>query len=168
MANMTSYAPPAALVEDLRRLTESELSRPARLGHLGLLLAASTMTAIVSALLLTEPSLPPRASIALGVMTAIGLSWTGFAGWVLTRRRILLGRHRVVAGRLAVAFSGVFCAGALAVGYTSSSRSAFAAAGLGALMLLIAAAILMRARRDVARLSKRRDELERQLGRRDG
>ena len=161
---MTTHIPPPALIEDLRRLTEVELSRPARMGYLGLLLAASTMTAVVTALLLTEPSLPQRTSIALGVMVVIGLSWIGFAGWVLTRRRILLGHHRVVAGRLAVAFSSVFCIGSLAVGYATSNRSALAAAALGAVMVLIAAAILIRARRDVERLSTRRDELERQLG----
>jgi RNA polymerase sigma-70 factor (ECF subfamily) len=55
---------------------------------------------------------------------------------------------------------------ALAVGYATSSRSAIAAAALGVLMLLIATAMLVRAGRDVERLSKRREELERQLGRR--
>jgi hypothetical protein len=161
---MTTHVPPPALLEDIRRLTEVELSRPARLGYLALLLAATTMTVIVTALLLTEPALPLRASIGLGVIMVIGLSWIGFAAWVLTRRRIPLGRHRVVAGRLAVTFSSVFCAGSLAVGYATSNRSAIAAAGLGAVMVLIAAAILIRASRDVERLSKRRDELERQLG----
>ena len=163
---MTNHVPPSPLLEDLRRITDAELSRSARIGYLGLLLAASAMTAIVTGLLLTEPSLPLRASIALGVMAVIGMTWTGFAGWVLTRRRILLGHHRVVAGRLAVTFSSMFCVGALAVGYATSSRSPIAAAGLGGVMLLIAAAILIRARRDVARLSKRREELESQLGRR--
>ena len=163
---MTDRTPPSTLVEDLRRITEAELSRPARMGYVGLLLAASTMTAIVIALLFTEPSLPLRTSIALGVLAVIGLSWIGFAWWVLTRKRILLGRHRVVAGRLAVTFSSVFCVGALAMGYATSSRSAAAAAALGMLMLLMATALLIRARRSVERLSRRRDELARQLGRR--
>jgi hypothetical protein len=163
---MTDHTPPPALVDDLRRLTASALSRPARMGYVGLLLAASTMTVIVTALLITEPSLPLRASIALGVLAVIGLSWVGFAGWVLTRKRILLGRHRVVAGRMAVGFSAVFCIGALAVGYATSSRSAFTAAAMGVVMVAIATAMLARARWSVEQLSKRRDELERQLGRR--
>ena len=95
----------------------------------------------------------------------MGLSWVGFAVWVLTHKRILLGRHRVVAGRLAVGFSVVFCIGALAVGYATSSRSAVTAGAMGVLMLVIATAMLIRARRSVEQLSKRRDELERQLGR---
>ena len=163
---MTDHTPPPALVDDLRRITASELSRPARIGYVSLALAASTMTVIVTALLLTEPSLPLRASIALGVLAVIGVSWVAFALWVLTRRRILLGRHRVVAGRMAVGFSAVLCIGALAVGYATSSRSAFAAAAMGVLMILIATVMLVRARRTVEQLSKRRDELERQLGRR--
>jgi hypothetical protein len=163
---MTDHTPPSAMVDDLRRLTASELSRPAQVGYLGLLLAASAMTAIVTALLVTEPSLPMRASIALGVVVVIGMSWMGFALWVLTHKRPLLGRHRVAAGRMAVGFSAVFCIGAGAVGYATSSNSAFAAAFLGALMLLIATALLISARRNVEQLTKRRDELERQLGRR--
>jgi hypothetical protein len=134
---------------------------------MGLLLAAATMTVIVTALLVTEPSLPRRASIALGVLAAIGLSWVSFAVWVLSNRRILFGRHRVMASRMAVGFSVLFCAGALAVGYATSSRSAFVAAAMGAPMIVIATAMLVRARRRVERLSKRRDELEQQLGRRD-
>ena len=160
---MTHPTAPLELTEELRRLTASELSRAARMRYVGLLLAASTMTVIVTALLITEPSLPLRTSIALGVLAVIGLSWVAFAAWVLTRRRILLGRDRVVAGRLAVVFSAVFGVGATAVGYVTSSRTPFAAAAMGVGMLVIAVAMLVRARRNVERLSKRRAELERQL-----
>jgi hypothetical protein len=153
------------LVDDLRRLTTSELSFRARMGHVALLLAASAMTAIVTALLITEPSLPLRASIALGVVAVIGASWMAFAMWVLLHTRVLLGRHRVVAARMALAFSSVFCLGAAAVGYATPSRSAFAAAAMGVLMIAIASGMLIRARRHVEQLSSRRDELERQLGR---
>ena len=163
---MTDYTPPSPLVDDLRRLTASELSLPARLGYVGLLLAAATMTVIVTALLITEPLLPLRASIALGILAVMGLSWVCFAVRVLSHRRILLGGHRVVAGRLAVGFSAVFCIGALVVGYATSSRSALAAAAMGAVMIAIAVGMLVRARRSIERLSERRDELERQLGRR--
>jgi hypothetical protein len=163
---MIDHTPLTPSADDLRRLTRSELSFPARMGYVGLLLAASTMTIIVTALMVTEPSLPLRASIALAVMAVIGLSWVGFAVWVLSYRRILLGRHRLVAGRMAVGFSVVFCVGGVLVGYATSRRSAFAAAAMSALMIVIATAMLVRARRRVEQLSKRRDELERQLGRR--
>jgi hypothetical protein len=65
--------------------------------------------------------------------------------WVLSNRGILFGHHRVVAGRMAVGF---------------------VAAAMGAFMIPIATSRLVRAKRRVAELSKRRDELEEQLGRR--
>ena len=98
-------------------------------------------------------------------MAAIGLSWMGFAVWVLSHKRILLGRQRIVASRLAVAFGSVFVVGALLIGYATARPSALAAAGLGALMLSVALSMLIRARRAFTQLSKRREVLERQLGR---
>jgi hypothetical protein len=162
---MTRHTPPPALAAELRRLTSVELSLPARIGYVALLLAASALTTVVSALWLTEPGLPGRTSIALAVMAAIGVSWIAFAVWVLTNRRILLGRQRVVAGRMAVAFTTVFVLGALLVGSVTSNTAALAAAGLGLLMLLAALTMWLRARRAFADLSKRREALEQQLGR---
>ena len=162
---MTRHTPPPTLAAELRRLTNVELSMPARIGYVALLLAASALTVVVSALWLTEPELPRRTSVALAVMTVIGMSWIAFAVWVLRNRRILLGRQRVVASRMAVAFTTVFVAGALLVGYESASTTAWAAAGLGLLMLLVALTMWLRARRAFAQLSKRREALERQQGR---
>jgi hypothetical protein len=164
---MTHPTPPATLADDLRQLTALELSLPSRLRYVALLLAASAMSAIVIALLVTEPSLPMRTSMALGVMAIIGVSWMIFAAWVLTRTRLLLGSHRIVAGRLAVAFSTVFVIGAVAVGLTTSNASPFAAAAMGAVMLSVAVAMLARAKRQFAQLSRRRDELQRLLGQED-
>jgi hypothetical protein len=163
---VTAYTPPSELAHDLRRITVLELSVAARMRYVGLLLAASAMTAIVTALLITEPSLPLRTSIAFAVLALMGLSWIGFATWVLARKRILLGSHRIIAGRMAVAFSAVFCIGALAVGYATSSRAAVVAAAMGVVMLGIAVAMLVRAKRRVQQWSQRRAELELQLGRR--
>ena len=161
---MTHHTPPAALASELRRLTVLELSRSARMGYVCLLLGASTMTAIVSALLLTEPALPRHTAIAFAVMAAIGLSWVGFAVWVLTRRRILLGKDRLVASRMAVAFTGVFVIGCLAVGTVTGAASAFAAMTIGLLMAGVAAWMVIRARRQFEQLTRRRQELERRLG----
>jgi hypothetical protein len=164
---MTHPTPPATLADDLRQLTALELSLPSRLRYVALLLAASTMSAIVIALLVTELKLPVRTSVVLGIMAVIGVSWMIFAAWVLTRKRVLLGSHRIVAGRLAVVFSTVFVIGALSVGLTTSNASPFAAAAMGAVMLSVAVTMLARAKRQFAQLSKRRDELQRLLGRRD-
>jgi hypothetical protein len=164
---MAHPTPPATLTEDLRRLTALELSLPSRLRYLALLLAAAAVSAIVIALLVTEPALPTRTSVALGVMGGAGVSWMIFATWVLTRQRILLSSHRIVAGRLAVVFSTLFVIGALSVGLTTSNASPFAAAAMGAVMLAAAVAMLARAKRHFAQLSKRRDELQRLLEQED-
>lgn len=160
---MTAHLPPPTLAAELRRLTQLELSPRARAGYVALLLASAAMTAIVGALLLTERGLPPRTQIAFATLAAIGLGWIAFASWVLTHTRILLGRQRVVASRMAVLFAAVFTAGALVVGVTTGQPAAFAAAGLGLGMLALAGAQLVRARRRFAELSSRRAALEREL-----
>jgi hypothetical protein len=160
---MPHPVPPAALIEELRHLTAKELSLPSRLRYVVLLLTASTMSAIVTALLLTEPALPLRTTIALAAVAIAGVSWIVFAAWVLTRKRVLLGRHRVVAGRLAITFSSVFTIGALGVGYATSSSAPLAAAAMGLVMVCVAAGLMVRAQHRVAELSMRRDELEQMI-----
>jgi hypothetical protein len=162
---MTAHTPPPSLAGDLRALTASELSLPSRAGHVALLLSSAAMTTVVIALLLTEPALPLRATIGLSVGAAIGLSWVAFAAWVLARRRVLLGRHRIVAARMAVTFTSVFVAGALLIGYTTSNAAALGAAAFGVVMLAVAVGMLVKATRAFAELSKRRAVLERELGR---
>ena len=164
---MTHPTPPATLADDLRQLTALELSLPSRLRYVALLLAASTMSAIVTALLVTETGLPMRTSLALGVLALMGLSWMTFAAWVLMRKRVLLAGHRIVAGRLAVVFTCVFVVGALGLGFMRAAATPFAAAALGAVMLSVAVTMLVRAKRQFARLSQRRDELQRLLERGD-
>lgn len=164
---MTTGKLPPTLSEDLRRLADAELSLPSRLAYVALLLGALTMTVIVAALWITEPQVPRRTAIAFAVLTGIGLSWVAFAARVLTHKRILLARHRIVAGRLAVVFSAVFVLGALTVSLASGRPEGFAAAGLGLVMTGVAVLMLVRAHRAFARLVERRDALGRELGKRE-
>ena len=162
---MTSTHPAPPPTADLRRLLDAELSRPSRLGYAALLLASTAMTIAIASLWLTEPMLVRRAQLAFAVMTAIGLSWMVFAGWVLTSRRVLYGRDSLVAARMAVTFTTVFAAGALAVGYTTGAAAGYAAAAMGVVLIAFAVSMLVRAQREVARLAGRREALERELGR---
>ena len=146
----------------LRHMVEAELSTRARAGHIVLLLVSLLMTIGIVSLWVTEPSLPARTHLAFGVMTAIGLSWSAFAIGVLTRRRTLFVRHRIMAGWLAVTFSSVFVVAALAAGYVAGIRAALPAAVMGAVMLAAAVFVLLRAHRAVARLERRRQALERE------
>jgi hypothetical protein len=146
-------------------LLNAELSRSSRFLHVALLLASLAMTVIVTSLWLTEPSLPTRTQAAFGLLTLIGLSWAAFAVWVLTARRTLLGRDCIVAGRMAIIFTTTFIVGALAIGYMNGGTAAYAAAAMGLGLLAAALALLMRAHRRFAALTKRRETLEGEIGR---
>lgn len=161
---MPSFEIPPTLTADLRRLTETELSLPSRLRYVGLLLAAAAVTAVAGSLWLTEPGLPARTRVAFVLMVLLGLAWMAFAVWVLTRKRLLLAPHRIVAGRLSVAACSAFTAGALAVGMSTASPAAFLAAATGAAMLVLAALLLRRAHRAFTLLTKRREALALERG----
>jgi hypothetical protein len=156
----TRIDPPAAFTAELQRLARTELSRPARFGHVLLLLASAGMTAVVVSLWLTEPVLPARTTAAFAMMTLIGLGWMGFATWVLRTKHVLLVRQRLAAGRMAVTFSAVGVAGATAVAVSTAQPAAWAASAMMAAMLAVAVLIWRRAATDVARLVARRQEIE--------
>jgi len=160
----TSGQPVRTTAPDLRGIAAAELSLAARIRYVALLLAALAMTVVIGALWITEPSLPVRTQAAFGVMLVIGVSWTAFASWVLTRRYPLFARDSVIAGRMAVLFACVFVAGALTIAFITAQTAAYAAAGLGMVMVAAAGLLLARAHRAVARLMSRRDELRRELG----
>jgi len=145
------------------QLMETQISFRSRAGHLALLLGSAGMSAVIAALLVTEHGLPHRTVVALGVLLAIGVSWIGYAVWVLAVRRTLLANHRVVAGHISVAAAAIFMAGALGLAMATESRSAYAAGGLGIVMLVIAMAMLVRAKHNHRILLQRRAAIEAQL-----
>ncbi|HYI10692.1 MAG TPA: hypothetical protein VEK57_16645 [Thermoanaerobaculia bacterium] len=160
---------PKVSATEIQRLIAGELSLPSRLGHTFLLLVSLGMTGVIGTLWLTEPSLPARTQIAFALMVTIGLSWVAYAVWVLTRRRVLLAGHRIIAARMAVTFSALFAAGFAILGvWGPSSRVGFSAATFGLLMLAVAIGLLMHARKQFARLLERRQVLEVKLARRAG
>ncbi len=148
----------------VQKLVKEETSMKRRIGYIALLLAAAAMTTVIVALWATEPVLPLRTHVAFGAMSAIGLSWIALALWVLTTRRMLFALDRVIAGRLAAAFTSVFTLGALAMWIATASAAAAGALGTGVVMLIAALAALRNASRRFAALSARRAELERAVG----
>jgi hypothetical protein len=164
---MTDLNSPRVSAVEMQRLISAELSLRSRLGYAALLLVALAVTIAIASLWLTEPSLPLRTHIAFGVMVGIGVSWAVYAAWVLTRRRVLLAGHQVIAARMAVAFTTIFVIGSLALGiWGSVGRSAYAAAALGSVMLMVAVAMLLSARRRFEELMQRRRTLEQELSER--
>ena len=149
--------------DDVRALVDGELSLVARVGYVGLLLVSLMMTAGLGSLWVTELGLPLRAHVAFGVMVLIGVSWAIFALWVLTRRRVLLASHHVIAGRMSVVFTSVFLTGCLIMVAIVGGAASYVVSAIAVLMLGCAVAVLVRARRLRARLIHRRQTLEREL-----
>jgi hypothetical protein len=147
----------------IQALAHSNLSHAARLRYVGLLLVSAAMTTVVLSLWITEPFLPAHTQLAFGVMSLIGMSWCALALWVLRARRPLFARDRVIAGRMAVAFTSLFAAAGVASAVVLGGPAAYGAFASGVVMLAAALAVFVRARRRFAQLAARRQELERAL-----
>ena len=152
-------SPQMKSLQDVRQLARGELSLKARVGFVALLLMASGMTTVILSLWVTEAALPWRAQLAFGVMCLIGASWVAFATWALATRRPLFARDRVIAGRMAVAFTALFLAGGIAAAIVANNTAAYAVLFTGVAMLVVAIQVLMGARRRFAELLARRAEL---------
>lgn len=161
---MTSNAPPIS-VSEMQSFVHRELSTVKRLPYVLLLLVSAAMSVMVMLLLVTETQLPARTQVAFAALTAIGLGWSAFSVWVLSRRRPLYARHRVVAGRLAVAFCVVFTVGALAVSLVDGKAMLGLLAALcGASLLVLAWTIMRQAEAHRQSLIYLKSALEQSLG----
>ena len=157
--------PDPTRVAGLERLARTELSLRARLGHVLLGLVAAAMTIVVVSLWLTEPALPPRTTTAFAMLSVIGVGWVVYSAWVLTAKRVMLARQRVVAGRLAVAFTATFTAGCVLLGLTTAPNAAWPALAMSLVLLAVALALWRRAETAHARLLATRERLEWELTR---
>ena len=160
---MTEHHPSPALEAELQRLTTRALSPLAQYGHVALLLASLMTSIMLAALLTTEPTLPVRTQLAFAVMLGIGAGWVSYATWVLRRRRPLMAKHRVVAGRMAVAFTALFFIGAGGMAMVTGTVAFQLATALAGGLVALALVALRTAHAEVARLEVRRQQLEREL-----
>lgn len=149
---------PSVDADAVRRLLRAELSFKSRLAYVLLLLLATGVVVAVGSLLATEPDLPAPTRGALAAICAVGSGWAVLCVRTLRRRRVLYARHRVVAARLAVAASTLFVGGSLIVGF-NQSRGGFVAAACGTVWLVVAVALLLRARRRHDALLRLRQDL---------
>jgi hypothetical protein len=152
-------SPQMKSMEQIRQRSGSELSLGVRLGYVLLLLVSLGMTTVIVSLWATEAALPLRAQLAFGAMSLIGATWAGFSVWALRARRPLFARDRVVAGRLAVTFSTLFLAGAIAAAVVANNAAAYGVLASGTLMWVVALQVLNRARRRFQELLARRAAL---------
>lgn len=148
----------------IQRVIAADLAVPSRLGYVVLLVTSATAAVLLGSLWITEPSLPARTHVAFGAMMGILLSWMALAVWVLTTRRVLLGRDRLVAARMALTFTATSAVATFAAAvWADLGQPAFIGALAQLPLCVLAAAVLVRARRRVEQLSTRKRELESQL-----
>lgn len=144
--------------DDMIGRLSGPLSPARRLGAVAALLGGLGGALVAGTLWATEPGLPGLTQAAFAGMVAIGLSWCGWAGWVLTRRTPLFARDRVTAGWL-----GLTASAALAVFVTAVAmardRAAPAAIAMAATVLVAAAVNLVLAHSHRAALLRRKREL---------
>jgi hypothetical protein len=153
----------STLEQELTRVTEQELTRNEKYGHLVLALVAGVFGAGLAMLIATEPGLPTRTVLAFAVLFVISLSWVAYSLGVLMRRRPLLANREIVAGRMSLLFSALFTIGAMLVGITVSHNPFTGAVGWGLIFMAFALALLIRAHIRRASLQKLRARLEAEL-----
>ena len=153
---------PVISVADMQRRLATELPTSTRLGYVALLLTSIAMAIALTTLWATEPVLPARAQWAFGLMLLIAASWSVFAAWTLTRRRVLLVRQQLIAARMGVGFCLAFVVFILLLAAFGAIEHAAARVALAmALPLLFAAVWRLRAvRRRHDRLASRYRELD--------
>ena len=152
------------LEQALARITEQELTRNERYGHLVLAAVGATFAVALAWLLVTEPFLRQRTLVGLSVLVLIGTAWAVYGIGVLLRHQPLLANREIVAGRMSVLFSALFTLGALFAGWSVRHTLKFTGATtLGVTMTLIAVALLVRAHLRRAALRAVRAQLEAEL-----
>ncbi|GHF99402.1 MULTISPECIES: transmembrane transport protein [Amycolatopsis] len=133
-----------AVPEELERALAAEVSLRSRMRHVAVGLAGGCGAALLTVLWVTEPHpLPARTQAAFAGLIAVGLAWAAFAGWVLSRRRPLFARDRVLGARLALAASAVTGAAGTAVAAARGTTAELLATALTGGVLVAAAGLLL-------------------------
>lgn len=158
---MTSTEEPALDADEILRRLRPEMSAWSRLGYLYLLLVGLGGGGMIGLLWATEPGpLPLRLHLAFGGMILAGLTWAAFAGWVISARRPLFARERVIAGWIALVFSLAATLSGVVVGLGRGTEATLATtAGVGSVLVAAASWLLLRARRWRRQLLERVQEL---------
>ncbi|AZM58818.1 MULTISPECIES: transmembrane transport protein [unclassified Streptomyces] len=150
-----------AVPERLERVLATEVSLRSRLRHVAVGLAGGCGAAVIAVLWATEPHAPPpRTRVVFAGLIAVGLAWAVFAGWVLSRRRPLFARDRVLSARIALAATVVTASAGVALAAVRGGTAGLVATTTGGVVLTAAAMItLVRARRRRRELLRLRDAL---------
>ncbi|MGW1208286.1 transmembrane transport protein [Streptomyces sp. NPDC002499] len=142
---------------ELERALAAEVSLRARMRHACVGLAGGCGAALIAVLWATEPHpLPARTQAAFAALIAVGLAWAAFAGWVLSRRRPLYARDRILGARLALTVTSLTgVAGTTLAAVRGTTTEALTIALTGTVLVMAAGLLLLRAharRRELLRL----------------
>ncbi|MCJ1678600.1 transmembrane transport protein [Streptomyces sp. APSN-46.1] len=148
------YGAPRGLPEELERALAAEVSLRSRMRYVAVGLAGGCAAVLIAVLWATEPQpLPARAQAVFSGLIAVGLAWAAFAGWVLSRRRPLYARDRVLGARIALAVTTVTGIAGTALAVARGTTAAALATALVGIVLIATAGLLL------ARAQSRRREL---------
>jgi len=156
----------------LAEITERELTRGSRYGHLALTTVALIFAGTVGFLLTTAPSqkfvFPVTTVVYLWSILAISYAWVAFGLFVLSRRRPVSSLHELVVGTVALVYSFAFTCASFVYHVGRHGRGlSFDQLGfmtqVGLLTMLIALVVCVRAFRRHLRLQATRERLEREL-----
>ncbi|MFC8424681.1 transmembrane transport protein [Streptomyces sp. NPDC057236] len=150
-----------AVPEQLERALATEVSLRSRLRHVAVGLAGGCGAVMIAVLWATEPHAPPpRTQAVFAGLIAIGLAWAVFAGWVLSRRRPLFARDRVLSARIALAATVVTTLAGVVLAAVRGSTADLVATATGGVVFTAAAMLtLVRAQHRRRELLRLRDAL---------
>lgn len=150
--------------EELERALVAEVSLRSRMRYMVVGLAGGCGAALVAVLWVTEPGpLPARTQVAFAGLIVVGVAWAALAGWILSRRRPLFARDRVLGAWLALVVTTVTgVAGVALTAVRGTAAEALAVALAGAALVATAGLLLVRARFRRRELLRLRDALRRE------
>ncbi|WP_433414132.1 hypothetical protein ACQP1V_33190 [Microtetraspora malaysiensis] len=144
--------------EIIERLAPT-LSRTTRIRAVAALLAGMAGTVFVSTLWWSEPGpLPGHTHLAFALFTVFCLLWTGYGGWLLTRRVPLFATDQVIAAWISLAASLATTAVVAAVAVQRGTGTGLALT-VGGLFIAGTLALTVRAHARRAALLRRMREL---------
>jgi hypothetical protein len=145
---------------EMQERIRREVAMPSRLRYAALLTASIIMGAGMVSLLATEPALPERTRYAFAGMLLMAVGWASVAAWVLLRRRVLFGRQRVIASRLACVITVAAFGGSVVV----RAHLGMGAVVTSGVLVVVAVALLVGSRRHVRKLDALVRDIDRHVG----
>ena len=155
-----------ALEQALSRITDEELKRNERYGHVVLALFAGLVAVGTIGMIFEVPLQQWRGPLAVPaawLIAVLGLAWAGWALVALLRPRTAPANREIVTGLRSVAFALTFTIGAGLASTVLAHRVFAPMTWLGLILTAMACALLLRAHLRRASLRRQKARLEQEL-----